>query len=309
MGQILEGGSVTEVAASNYTATKVVGPGYMGEFGNGLWQAFYSSGNFTVPNNVKQIRVRVVGSGGHGANQGAGGAGGGYAHGVFSVTPGSTHAVTVGNAPAGTSSFGSLISATGGTSATGVTPGIGGVGIGGDFQASGGIGGAAQGSGGGGAGSQLGNGGSTAAAGPSGGAGVNNGHVLTAGVGGGSAFGVAQPSGCGPDASGLRPTTTSNGIVNSIGATIRFPFDCFTGSGGMSGSDTTNSRGNGGPGAGSGSTYTSGITHYGGFGGGGGGAGSSAMAGRGGIGGGGGGALGTSAVPGSGGNGLVIVEW
>jgi phage-related tail fiber protein len=48
------------------TATKVVGAGYMGEFGQGLWNTFNQNGTFTIPNDVSQIRVRVVGAGGGG---------------------------------------------------------------------------------------------------------------------------------------------------------------------------------------------------------------------------------------------------
>lgn len=114
--------------------------------GDGSWQAlsvpaspgtqtFTSSGTFTVPAGVSLIKVTVVGGGGGGgggyqasnySNAGGGtGGGGGVAVGYVSVTPGSTHTVTIGAGGAGTnswsngsaggtSSFGSVLSATGG---------------------------------------------------------------------------------------------------------------------------------------------------------------------------------------------------
>lgn len=92
---------------------------------------FESSGSFTVPAGVTKVRVRVVGGGGGSAGGnasagGAGGSGGGYSEGVFDVSAGEVYAVTVGSGGAGgvnnggvgktggASSFGNLISATGG---------------------------------------------------------------------------------------------------------------------------------------------------------------------------------------------------
>ena len=94
-------------------------------------QAFTSSGTFTVPSGVTQVKVTVIGGGGGGAssstsNPGGGGGAGGIAVGVVSGLSG-TVAVTVGaggaggasggansGADGGTSSFGSYLSATGG---------------------------------------------------------------------------------------------------------------------------------------------------------------------------------------------------
>ena len=90
--------------------------------------------NWTVPDGVFKIRARVWGAGGGGGSMisadgaGAGGNGGGYAEGVYSVTPGDVIAIVVGAGGAkgtvagggtnglqgGTSSVGSLLSATGG---------------------------------------------------------------------------------------------------------------------------------------------------------------------------------------------------
>lgn len=298
----------TSLSVTN--ATKVVPPGYMGEFGNGLWQVFFASGNFVIPANVTKIRVRVVGGGGGGRQNGAGGAGGGYAHGVFTVVPGASYAVTVGtpgseniNAPTagGTSSFGALISATGGGAAIAAGGAVGGVGIGGDYQASGGsVGASAAYGGGAGAGSQLGKGGDVFGYG---GAGVLG---SSRNLAGGSPFGdsITLPNGQfpGPDALGKRADGTP-GVLNAMNAIIRFPFDGFTGGGGA---PVVN--GDGGIGAGGGATSTtSGSGRDGG--GGGGTTTNSGTAGSGGIGGGGGSTGGAGGQPGRGGQGLVIVEW
>ena len=110
MGRILEGGAVDtqqpisgDLKVSGTLPTKIVPAGYMGEFGNGLWNIFNIPGTytFTVPSGVTSIRCRVVGAGGSGATgggggQATGGGGGGYAHGVFAVTPGTSYTVTVG---------------------------------------------------------------------------------------------------------------------------------------------------------------------------------------------------------------------
>lgn len=304
------------------TGTKVVGAGYMGEFGTGLVHTFTTSGSFVVPTGITSIRVRVVGAGGGGGTSDAsGGGGGGYAHGVFTVTPGTNYTVTVPGATSvktngGTASFGALISATGGAGGTGTASKAGGVGIGGDFQASGGASGAIVMSGGGGAGSQLGNGGSSAAVNASGGGGVGRGNSesLSTQSGGGSPFGPSVYRGTGNigcgggvDITGVSAPSGTHGSVNPSNVVIRFPFDGFCGGGGGGGSAVSASAG-----------FHGGI----GCGGGGGGSSSSGQGGNGGVGGGGGGAFGqnTSGVSGAGGigggggsglggQGLVIVEW
>jgi hypothetical protein len=113
-----------------------------------LWLAS-GSDTFVVPNGISQILGVVIGGGGSGAAvynigsyYGMGGAGGGYAQGVISVTPGQSIAVTIGSNGAatttydasgsagGTSSLGSYLSATGGaggvySSSSAPTPGAG----------------------------------------------------------------------------------------------------------------------------------------------------------------------------------------
>lgn len=303
------GSSVGSGIVGVSTATKVVPAGYMGEFGNGLWTTYQTPGTytFTVPTNVSKIRVRVVGAGGGGGTTGSGyggGGGGGYAHGVFSVTPGNVYTVTIGTGGAvsnppnagGSTSFGALLSATGG-GAGNASWSAGGTGTGGDFQASGGRGYSVG--GGGAAGSQLGNGGD----GYSGGGGVGNG--TTYGTVGGTAF--HSPSNSwgtsGLDITGSfiasgAASAQADVLQNVINAIIRFPFDGFTGGSAYpTGSYTTW----GGTGAGG----TSAGTSPGWPGVGGGGAYSSTGTG-GGIGGGG---AGGSSSGGQGGNGLVVVEW
>jgi len=82
--------------------------------------------NWVVPPGVTSICVEVWGAGGYGSFIGgytsAGGGGGGYGYQCFTVSPGTLYTVTVGQ----NCSFGNLITATGGTSAYGTTPGIGG---------------------------------------------------------------------------------------------------------------------------------------------------------------------------------------
>lgn len=111
-----------------------------GLFGTKLnMQVFTSSGTFTVPDGVTKIKATVVGGGGNGgngiasSNAGAGGGGAGTAIGIYTVTPGSAVSITVGSATQA-SSFGSFCSAAGGSSASGLTPGSGGVGSGGNLN-------------------------------------------------------------------------------------------------------------------------------------------------------------------------------
>lgn len=94
-----------------------------------------ASGNFVVPAGVTRIHAQVWGGGGGGGGGGAswpgcGGGAGGYAAGIFTVTPGASIPVTIGafgvggaaanSAPqnvgsnGGTTSLGTLLSATGG---------------------------------------------------------------------------------------------------------------------------------------------------------------------------------------------------
>jgi len=126
-------------------------------FGTGNFRVYESPGTFTVNPGISSIRVRVIGAGGNGGvgvaprrsappsfpgiiipGSGSGGGGGGYAHKVITSFPAPrTYSVTVGTPGGGTSSFGSEVSATGGTNAGGQTSGVGGNGINGDVNYSG----------------------------------------------------------------------------------------------------------------------------------------------------------------------------
>ena len=112
------------------------------------WQLFTADGTFTVPAGVTKIKVCVYGGGAGGGGptgngSGGGGGGGGYAEGIYTVVPGSNHTVTIGiggaGGPTGTnggnSSFGVLISATGGLAGTlAEAGGVGGMGTGGYYN-------------------------------------------------------------------------------------------------------------------------------------------------------------------------------
>jgi hypothetical protein len=125
------------------------------------------------------------------------------------------------------------------------------------------------------------------------------------GFGGGSCFSYGE-SVAGGNAINSQNTQLDQ-IINPINAVIRFPFDCFTGSGGAKSiTGTTTTGAFGGPGGGGGGNSS--TAGNGGIGGGSGG-GSAGISGglNGGIGGGGGGI--GSGNAGMGGNGLVIVEF
>lgn len=92
-------------------------------------QVFTSSGNWNRPANVRDVQVEICGGGGNG---------GAYTSGCTPIylqggTPGSINAlvtnvpsrvsVTVGAGPGGTSSFGSMITCTGGSNAAGTSNG------------------------------------------------------------------------------------------------------------------------------------------------------------------------------------------
>ena len=118
-----------------------------GTFGTGLIRIYGShlqTYTFTVPAAISTVRVRVWGAGGGGSSgNNAGGGGGGFAIGEFAVTGGTNFTVTVGqggqaNTAGGTSSFGSLISATGGEAANSTTERNGGAGTGGYVNHTGG---------------------------------------------------------------------------------------------------------------------------------------------------------------------------
>jgi hypothetical protein len=110
------------------------------------FQAVIASGNFVVPAGVVLVDVEIWGAGGGGcsaAQTGGGGSPGGFSRKRVTVTPGQTIACTVPAGGAvdtagGTTSFGSIFSATGGGRGNNTSPsGAPGAGVGGDFNASG----------------------------------------------------------------------------------------------------------------------------------------------------------------------------
>lgn len=251
MGRNLSGASAAAMSAA--AGDLVLLPGQLAAFGSGRVEVFSKSGNYVVKPGVKQIRVRLV----------AGGAG--------LIAGGST-------------SFGALLSATGGQPAVGAAPGAGGVGTGGDFQASGGPGGAAFRGGGGASGSELGTGGAGGAGfGDSGGGGGavggKNGGAASTTVNAPGGGASAKENGNTAVAAGTQSeggldfsTLASAGYNNTLNVIIPHPLFCFIGSGG-SGAATGGggNAGSGGGGAGAGSA--GGYGGNGGVGGGGGGSG------------------------------------
>ena len=123
MAVTVSGTSITFNNATVQTSAALTGPKF---------QAFTSSGTFTVPNGVTSLAVKVwgAGAGGRGAFQtsggGVGGSGGfGEAY-ITGLTPGASITVTVGTggngstgnvnaSNGGTSSFGTYLSCTGGS--------------------------------------------------------------------------------------------------------------------------------------------------------------------------------------------------
>jgi len=302
-------------------------------FGTGNFRVFTSPGTYVVNPGISSIRVRVIGAGGNGGTSGppspgewcgGSGGGGGYAHKVItSFSAPRTYTVTVGSAPGGTSSFGSEVSATGGSNgANGSsnahgTPGSGGTGSGGNVNY-------------------------TGASGESIPPDSNN---PTAGKGGAAA--TQKGNGSGSSVPGLPGFSVRASFTDSYGPryswspnTIdprfisRFPFDIFIGTTGLdqvpnpgpvSIGPSNFERVVSGFSGGSGGNYASAQTFNGGgssggtggdgAGGGRGGRnyfGGPQPGGTGGYGGGGGGSAITGSYPGyggSGGSGLVIVEW
>ena len=237
-----------------------------GVFGTGQVRFFSASGTWSVPPGIGKVRARVWGGGG--TNYGSGG--GFSLETIYDLTGVTSVAVTVG-AAAGTSSFGSYCSATGGL-ATGGTVGAG---SGGDINYSGGLGNATS-IAGGGVASLFGNGGAAATTNS-----VNGGNGASGGGAGIPSSSTAMSGGNGFLGTGgcyfFGTTQTTPSVPPTSGLSPAFSID-FIGTGG--GGSNTMAGVNGG-GGGGGATNT----------------------GAGGFPGGGGGASAT------GGAGLVIVEW
>jgi hypothetical protein len=234
MGRFLSSASraALGVAAASYLL-----PGQLPTFGAGHVEVLLRSQDWVVPAGAKQVRVRVLAGGG-------------------------------GLIAGGSSSFGAMLSATGGQPAVGAVPGVGGVGTGGDFQASGGPGGANFRGGGGASGSELGNGGAGGAgdgesAGGGGAVGGKNGGAGNdaIGVSGGGAspkeHGTRSTSGGTPARGGVDFSGLGNGtaVYNGLNVPLLHPLFAFLGAGGQGGS--TGGVRAGGSGAGGGGGHRS----------------------------------------------------
>lgn len=227
-----------------------------GVFGTGQVQFFTATGVWTVPPGIGKVRARMWGGGG-----GNDGGGGGFAlKTIYDLSGVTSVAVIVGAGPTstitgGTSSFGSYVSATGGSaSGTSATVTAGGTGIGGDINNTGGTGGAAV--GGGGSASVFGNGGAGATVttnvgrNSTGGAGGAGGGTTT-GLGGNGFFGIAGNG------------SSILGVLNMPAFSIDFIGTGFGGGtglfSGMNGGGGSTSAGAGGfPGGGGGNTLGAG---------------------------------------------------
>jgi hypothetical protein len=247
--------------------------GYPGQsfFGQNNVRVFMRSGTFVVPPGVSTIRVRVHGAGGSGAVATAstqnrcatGGGGGGFTMKVISTTPGTSYAVTVGaggtraqtlanGVAGGTSSFGAILTATGGAgglfasanAANSAAGAAGGTGSGGDVNYTGGSSGSGTTTsytasqktfavtGGGACGSIYGNGGNSGSVSTvattttgtivvmSGGGGVggSSGNVTYTGTGGGGFFIVSGSGGTAGGSVSYSTSTNPGGNLTSLNA-------------------------------------------------------------------------------------------
>lgn len=230
-----------------------------GAFGIGQVQFFSNSGTWNVPPGIAKVRVRMWGGGGgytaHGTYYGAGGGGGFAIKTIYDLTGVTSVAVIVGNGGtretsgttlrfAGTSSFGSYCSATGGATNGGVaSSNIGGTGIGGDINTSGGLGwwgSTSDVGGGGGCGSIFGNGGYAQS--------LNNVAPSTGGAGAGTPQSNAGlTAGPGFMTNGGFSTTGTSGFTSFPDAyTGNFSLDIIgTGGGGGYGQQGVNGGGGG----------------------------------------------------------------
>ncbi|MCG2663355.1 hypothetical protein [Brevundimonas sp.] len=294
MGRIISGAaaSVATVLASNGLPLM---PGQLPMFGTGRALLFYATPELVTfrPTAVRH-RIRVLGGGGSSLLDGQ------------------------------SSSFSNLISATGGRKPNGLDGGLGGQGVGGDFQASGGAGGKGfikeatgekAGGGGGAAGSQLGIGGA--------GGDANVGGQSGASGGAGGAIGGLKGGDASPTSGALapsvfsaqtatRPGTNLFGLYGAVsGGPLELPFFFFTGGGAFSSAAGSGAGGNGGNQTFNGSNNISGGQPGVGGGGGGGGTWVSTVAwgGCGYFGGGQGGSPTTAGLGGAGGGGFAMGEF
>jgi len=135
-GSDLVSGVVSVAIASPYGAVTLISNGgakWIVQRPKIRQQIFTASGTWTCPAGVDLVRVTVAGGGGGGASPGSGGGGGGGGGMVvtktISVVPGTAYTITVGSggaagAAGGSSSFGALVTATGGGRGSGSFGGV-----------------------------------------------------------------------------------------------------------------------------------------------------------------------------------------
>lgn len=239
--------------------------GFMGVFRHGEFTVLTPGEHlFVIPSMIRKIRVRVLGRGGVTTNQRYAGGGGGYAHGMFDVTPGEEFIVKVPalanvytQAEFGNVNRGILVRATNGGGTFGAL--WGGQGFGGDFQSNGGNGASHGGdtsiySGGGASGSQV----SLAGGNGSGGSGLTARHGGSGGVRGNGSASPAngQPGYSGGAGGAATSSTHGPGVTynpaNLPGGFPRFPLDGLYGAG-NSGQPGAGASFNSNPGVGGGS--------------------------------------------------------
>jgi hypothetical protein len=121
-------GTASNVLTSNGSAwvSQAISAG-----GDYIMTAYTTPATWTKPAGLKAVKVTVIGAGGNGGSGtsaityggNGGGGGGAILYADAPAVPGPI-TVTVGTAPSKTSSFGPLVSATGGTNGTNATPGV-----------------------------------------------------------------------------------------------------------------------------------------------------------------------------------------
>ena len=232
-------------------------------------EIFMSDSTFTVPDGITSVAVRIFGAGGAGyCFHGGGGGGGHMAYGVFDVIPGQQIPVTIGRGgnnsgnPSGTgesSSFGTLLSAAGGSPGTSSAPGSGGTGGGGGgYSGNGGNG--SYGGGGGSSGFEIsryanqtaphgGTGGTYGGGGGGSGGGEYGDRDATTNYGAGGRGGTYGGSG---GRGGVKGNSSTNGAsgTNTVGQELDFTGTGTGGNGGQTSISGSNYFGGGGGGGG-----------------------------------------------------------
>lgn len=239
-----------------------------------ITQMIITNTTWTCPRGISTVTVRIFGAGGSGgngySNYGGGGGGGGHmSYKRLNVVPGTGYPITIGAPPTsygqngGTSSFGALLSANGGSAGATYNGGSGGSGGGSVQVSTGGTGGNGSYGGGGGSAGTF-KGGDAGLYGGGGGSGT--GAIGTGGLhgGNGGSNGSTIPPQNGTNTIGMDLEFTGQGLAGDIVA------GCGSGGGGYGGTGGTGSTFNGAAGGAGGGFGGNGGNTNGGCGGGGG---------------------------------------